>query len=117
MNVGARNDSIPRRPVQPETSQSGIAGGDPEPRPSRSLSPAAFSASSVMSTPVEGEPFTRTRPSTSSRSARAASSTSSASSSSWLRTSIAASTTARPLLIVVCEPDAPASHGPASVSW
>ena len=30
---------------------------------------------------------------------------------------VGGATTARPLLNVVCEPDAPTSHGPASVSW
>ena len=68
-------------------------------------------------TAVSGEPLTRTAPSASSRSSRLTSSSSSAASSSCSRMSCAASITARPPLNVVCEPDEPASHGAASVSW
>ena len=62
-------------------------------------------------------PLTRTMPSTSSRSARLASRKSAARSRSCSRISFAAAITARPLLNVVCEPLAPPSYGPASVSW
>ena len=86
----------------------------PEPLP-RSGPPSP--ASSAISTARAGEPTTWTRPPTSSRSSRATSSFSAARSSSCSRTSIAAATTARPLFIVVCEPEEPASQGPASVSW
>ena len=79
--------------------------------------PWAASASSGMVTDLVGEPFTETAPSASSRSSRFASSCSAARSSSCSRTSLAAAITARPLLKVVCEPDAPESNGPASVSW
>ena len=81
------------------------------------MSVSPDSASSTISIDLAGEPITCTRPSTSSRSSRATSSFSAARSSSCSRTSTAAATTARPLFIVVCEPDEPASQGAASVSW
>ena len=90
--------------MQPVTSQSGVAGGDPEPRPSRSLSPAAFAASSAIATPVgralDPHPAVdQLEVGPAPPRARSA-----ASSSSWSRTSLAASITARPLLKVVCDP-------------
>ncbi len=69
-------------------------------------------ASSAISTAFAGEPTTCTLPPASSRSSRDTSSSSAARSSSCSRTSTAAATTARPLFMVVCEPDEPASQGP-----
>ena len=116
MKVGATHDSSPNRPTHPEPSTSGGEAGVPEPLPISSLPPWAVAARSAMVTLLVGEPFTRTVLSASSRSSRDASRASSASSSSWSRTSVAASITARPLLNVVWLPEAPPSHGPASVS-
>ena len=116
-NVGATHESMPMRPTQAEPSTSGALGGVPEPDEISWSPPVASAASSLIVTLFAGEPLTRAVPSTSSMSPLAASSFSAAMSSSRSRSSPAARITARPLLKVVWEPDAPMSYGPDSVSW
>ena len=117
-NVGEAKASKPRRPTHAEASCSGFVGAVPEPAPSRSP-PSSWTcvATAPIVTRRSGLPTTEMAPSRSSRSVCAASSISAAAAMTFVRTSRAASTTARPALNVVWLPALPVSYGPASVSW
>ena len=72
-NVGAANDSLPRRPTQLAASTAGVGGGSPDPLPSSNPAPEATDASSAIETDAVWLPRTLAVPSTSSMSARLAS--------------------------------------------